>query len=601
MNRIPSSRISSSLTGKIIIAIGIVIILGDVISWYALVSTEKKQLVNDAVENAASFSDLIRRGIRHSMLTIHRDSIQQTIESIGSREDIKQIKIFDGAGKILYSSKHAEIGHRVDKASDACAGCHSGAGKPLTSLTNRNQWSIYSDKEGLRLLTFVEPIYNEPSCYTASCHAHPESQKVLGILKTDFSLVSVDSEIKKHTAIITAYAAVFIFISSVILYFVLRRLLLKPVSTLSKAMEKVAAGDLSQTVPVTSRDEMGMLTNAFNVMTNELKTAKEKIDNWAQALEGEIEKKTEELKKSQSKLIQAEKLAALGRLTSDVAHEIRNPLTAVGGFARRLNKIITGEKEKEYAEVLISEVDKLEKILRNILTFSRDARFNLEKNNLGEIIRDTLKTYEELCAENSIKLKVETEEDLPSILIDRGQVRQALSNLITNAVDAMSGGGTLSATAGQEKLHGVTFVYLKVIDTGKGIPEDKLPLIFEPFFSTKEVGRGTGLGLSITRKIIEEHGGFIKAESVQGKGSTFSLYFPYQSEEDALKVKCWEYMKCGRDKDGAVKCPAYPNYGRVCWAVAGTFCEGKIQGTFAQKYENCRKCEFYRETARNEI
>ena len=92
---------------------------------------------------------------------------------------------------------------------------------------------------------------------------------------------------------------------------------------------------------------------------------------------------------------------------------------------------------------------------------------------------------------------------------------------------------------------------------------------------------------------MEEHGGFVKVESVEGEGTSFTLYFPFQSEEESAQVKCWEYMKCGRDKDCSMKCPAYPNFGRICWAVAGTFCEGKIQGTFAQKYEDCKKCEFY--------
>ena len=193
------------------------------------------------------------------------------------------------------------------------------------------------------------------------------------------------------------------------------------------------------------------------------------------------------------------------------------------------------------------------------------------------------------------------EEHLPPLLIDREQVRQAFSHLITNAIDAMPHGGTLKVIAGKEDLHNAIYIYLKVSDTGQGIPEDKLPMIFEPFFTTKEISRGTGLGLSITRKILEEHGGFVMAESTTGKGSTFSLYFPYQSEGESLKIKCWEYMKCGRDKDATIKCPAYPNFGRICWVVAGTFCEGKVQGTFAQKYEDCKRCEFYQKAINKEI
>jgi len=134
---------------------------------------------------------------------------------------------------------------------------------------------------------------------------------------------------------------------------------------------------------------------------------------------------------------------------------------------------------------------------------------------------------------------------------------------------------------------------VQVSDTGQGMSQDVLPLIFEPFYSTRTTSHGIGLGLSITRKIVEEHGGFVKAESEKGKGSHFSLYFPLQSDDESREIQCWEYMKCGRDKDATAKCPAYPHFGRNCWVVAGTFCEGKVQGTFAQKYEDCRKCDFF--------
>jgi hypothetical protein len=152
-----------------------------------------------------------------------------------------------------------------------------------------------------------------------------------------------------------------------------------------------------------------------------------------------------------------------------------------------------------------------------------------------------------------------------------------------------------------QEVHKVMFVFVRVSDTGTGIPEEKLPLIYEPFFSTKETGHGTGLGLSITRKIMEEHGGFIHAESNVDEGSTFSLYFPYQGPAECEKISCWEFTGCGRDKDATIKCPAYPNYGRVCWAVAGTFCEGKVQGVFAQKCEDCQKCTFYQKKTKGEI
>ena len=383
-------------------------------------------------------------------------------------------------------------------------------------------------------------------------------------------------------------------IISVVLYVILRKFVLKPVSTLSNAMGKVAHGDLGRTVTVTSGDEIGLLARTFNEMTQELKTARKKMEDWTESLEREVAKKTDALKKSQDKLIQAEKFAALGRLVADVSHEIRNPLTAIGGFARRLHRGASGEKEKERAEIIVSEVGRLEKILRDVLTFTQDVRSRLEKHRLEQIVYDVANMHEHACSEQSISVEVMIDRDLPPVLIDKDQIRQALSNLFTNALDAMTHGGTLKITAGSEDINDVQYVFLRVSDTGQGIDEDKLPLIFDPFVTTKQIGHGTGLGLSVTKKIIEEHGGFIKAESTRGEGSVFSLYFPRQSDEESREIKCWEYMKCGRDRDATTKCPAYPNFGRVCWAVAGTFCEGKVQGTFAQKYEDCGKCDFYK-------
>ena len=380
-----------------------------------------------------------------------------------------------------------------------------------------------------------------------------------------------------------------------ILYAVLRKILLEPVSSISDAMKKVAGGDLTHRVDLNTQDEMGLLAQTFNTMTGDLGAAKLQMEHWNQTLEEEVERKTDELRKSQSKLVESEKLAALGRLTADVAHEIRNPLTSVGGFARRLHKEATTEKERKYAEIIETEVVRLEKILRDVLIFSRDARFFLERHSMAEAVRATALLYQDECAERGITIRVEILGALPTILMDKDQMLQALGNLITNAEDAMQNGGTLELQAGMEKMRHATFVFVKVSDTGTGIDADKLPLIFEPFFSTKEIGRGTGLGLSITRKIMEEHGGFVKAASVRGKGSAFSLYFPCQREEDARKVPCWEYMHCGRDRDATRKCPAYPHFGRLCWIVAGTYCESKVQGTFAAKGGGCDTCGFFKD------
>lgn len=317
----------------------------------------------------------------------------------------------------------------------------------------------------------------------------------------------------------------------------------------------------------------------------------------------ELEDSMASIKALQDRLVEAEKLSAIGRLTADVAHEIRNPLTAIGGFARRLHKqLVVGSTEGESARVIVSEVDRLEKILKDLLTFSRETQFNLQLGNLNNPVRESIVAYMEICDDQSIQVREDFTPALPRVLCDPDQVRQAVDNLVCNAIAAMPEGGELRLRTGRETLHAAEYVVVEIIDSGYGIPEDKQSQIFEAFYSTKKIGVGTGLGLSICKKIMEEHNGLILVQSELGRGSSFKLCFPYQSPEEAAKIPCWEFHRCGVEQtQGAAgfRCAAYPHYGRICWVVAGTFCGKKVSGAIAQKLGDCIECEFYQKVALN--
>jgi signal transduction histidine kinase len=315
-----------------------------------------------------------------------------------------------------------------------------------------------------------------------------------------------------------------------------------------------------------------------------------------EALNKELLASIDEWGRMQDKLIRAEKLSALGRLTSEVAHEIRNPLTVVGGFARRLERRIPeGTGEKRYARIIVSEVARLERILKDTLNFSQEAKHHFVHADIGDILLEAGESFTDLCREKGVTLVLEPAAGLPSCIVDRNQVRQAVGNLAANAIDAMPSGGTLTLRTRTEQENGVNHVVMDVIDTGVGIPEEKVKRIFDPFFSTKETGRGTGLGLSICKKIMEENKGAVRVKSLAGEGSTFSLYFPYQPPEDAFRIQCWEMVPCGveRAEDAWRKCPAYPVYGRICWSVAGSFADETSRCAHSGKIGDCRNCEFY--------
>jgi signal transduction histidine kinase len=321
-----------------------------------------------------------------------------------------------------------------------------------------------------------------------------------------------------------------------------------------------------------------------------------------------LKESIEEMQNVHGRLIQVEKMSELGRMTADVAHEIRNPLTAIGGFARRLkNNLlhITSAKEciriipreKEYAEIIISEVTRLEKILRDVLTFSREPKYKTEYQEVNGVIKESLRTFKDICDEQSIRIEIRKDETIHDVFIDRDQVKQAIINLISNAIDVMPDGGELKICTSMEELNAVNYVAVEVADTGCGIPEEELTMIFEPFYSSKEIGDSTGLGLSICKKIMDEHNGLIRVESELGNGSSFKLLFPYQSKEEGKKTQCWEFNMCGAEKtegNVVIVCHAYPHYGRICWAVAGTFCGKKVSGIIARKLGDCKECKFYK-------
>lgn len=236
-----------------------------------------------------------------------------------------------------------------------------------------------------------------------------------------------------------------------------------------------------------------------------------------------------ELKETHDRLLQSEKLAALGEMAANVAHEIRNPLTSLGGFARRLLKKLESHTEKRYAEIIVKEVERLESLLTDILVLSRKNAGPFKNNNVNKIIESTLNQLSEEMKTKKIDLIKELEDSLPDIDCDSQQLKQVFINMFTNSIQAMQGGGTLKIVTYLIMEEETPFVGISITDTGGGIPEEYLSKIFNPFFTTKDTG--TGLGLSISHKIIEHHQGVIELINKHGEGATFVVKLPIRHKE----------------------------------------------------------------------
>ncbi|HPQ53149.1 MAG TPA: ATP-binding protein [Spirochaetota bacterium] len=236
-----------------------------------------------------------------------------------------------------------------------------------------------------------------------------------------------------------------------------------------------------------------------------------------------IKKEMQKIRDRQEAMLESEKLAAVGRIASHIAHEIRNPLVTMGGYARRIVQLTkdSGPKSSERissaAQVVLKESERLEKTLSNVMDFSRSSTFIMEFNNINEIIEDTYDLLKNLFQERRITISMDLDNDLPLVKSDFNQMKQVMLNLFQNAIDATPPEGKIDVITE----HNDENLYIHVSDTGSGIANDDIASVFEPFFTTKVTG--VGLGLAITKKIITDHNGEISASNRKGGGSTFTV------------------------------------------------------------------------------
>lgn len=237
-----------------------------------------------------------------------------------------------------------------------------------------------------------------------------------------------------------------------------------------------------------------------------------------------------ERKRLETRLRQAERLAELGTLASGMAHEIGTPMNVILGRAEYLLHRTADEGMKKGLATIVTQVERITKVMNQLLTFARRRPSERRAVDLGEIVDDSLEMFEERIVHSRITVEKTIESSLPPVLADRDQLIQVLINLVMNSLHAMPEGGRLGLSVDREYRH----VRLGVSDTGHGMPEEIRSKIFAPFFTTKDFGKGTGLGLTVVKGIIEEHGGTISVESVVDKGTTFWIRLPL--EEAPLKT-----------------------------------------------------------------
>ncbi len=251
--------------------------------------------------------------------------------------------------------------------------------------------------------------------------------------------------------------------------------------------------------------------------------------NLYKRLEESYEMTTQELRITQQKLIRTERLAAMGNLVQGVAHEIRNPIMTIGGFAQRIKKeSSTHDRVGKYVDIIIGETARLENLVRRIREFSEVQSFHLNFEKPGPLILEAAKQAIPLASKQGVKVVTEFATDLPSMKLDANQILTALNNLLENAVEAMPGGGILTLRA--NRIDSDLIIVIK--DTGCGIPKEKLAAVYDPFVTSKT--KGAGLGLTLVYQVVMNHHGEIKISSEVNKGTVVTLKFPLETASETF-------------------------------------------------------------------
>jgi len=305
--------------------------------------------------------------------------------------------------------------------------------------------------------------------------------------------------------------------------------IVRPLQRMALATRQIAKGDLSHVVDVKSGDEIGQLADSFNRMTSELRAANEELVHWGKTLEKKVEERTRELRDIQEHLIQAEKLASIGKLAAGVAHEINNPL---GGILIYSHLILEDTPKTgphyENLKKIVKETTRCKDIVKGLLEFARPKEPEMVPTDIHDLLEKCLALMERHPLFQNIHLQTTFAPGLPRIVADGGQLQQVFMNIILNAAEAMNGNGTLILKTWVDPAR--EEIAVEFTDTGHGIKDEDKKRLFEPFFTTKEVGKGTGLGLAISYGIIQKHRGDIEIRSEAGRGATFIVRLPLKEK-----------------------------------------------------------------------
>jgi signal transduction histidine kinase len=416
------------------------------------------------------------------------EGIEESIEA-EIDEKLKYVVVFDkyrttvGATRFIKDYEEiynfSRLGENVDENS---------------FFSERKNLKIQDSGQILRILEIEVPIFV------------PDSPDRWGSIKIGLSLEETRKEMQETRLMLLLIGGVGLLIG-VVGAILLAQRITGPLKKLVEATVRISKGKLAQRIDITSQDEIGNLAKSFNKMSRQLLLTRKKMEE------------------ANKRLLQAEKLASIGRISAGIAHEIRNPLTSVKLNIQKLTQSDNfSEIEKEHLDLSQEGIKHMEKSIKDLLDFTRASELNLARFSIEQILDESIKMLADSLDLKKIVLEKNYPDELPQVLVDGDKLRQVFLNVLRNAYEAVDEGGKISISVFLLKERPGKRIKVEISDNGSGIPEKDRDIIFEIFYTTKTTG--IGLGLAIARKILEQHKGSIRVAENMNKETLFEILIP---------------------------------------------------------------------------
>jgi len=536
-NIIKYARIRSSIYGRVVFIVTSALIILFILYNIVFRSVYTNFFNTSIHQTGNNISSIVEGALFYSMLENDKAMLQRTLDIISTMSGIDEVNMYDQENNLAFTS----VSNEEDFVSNPnCKHCHD----DLVNMFDEKNESYrivgespdcqyFHNGDKFRHLVIRKPILNQPSCYTAACHAHNADEEVLGALIVKLPLKDLDSFASKSSTNFLILAAIITALLVTFLIIFTSKRIKAPLNSIVEVSEAVSDGDNSMRLAIKPNllDDIKKVSLAFNNMLDNIDQASKELQNWSQQLEYKVQKKTEELSEAQSELIHVERIASLGKLSSSVAHEINNPLSGILVYTKLISKQLNGDdfyhdkKESilKHLKFIETETKRCGDIVKGLLDFSRKDQDDFIATNLHPIFKATCDLMSHSIKIADVEFVSDFKAEKDKVYCNPNQIKQAFVAMLVNSLEAIQSNGKISVSTSNPDANTLQMI---IKDNGKGIAGHDLPHIFEPFFSTKSDVNGIGLGLSIVHGIIENHKATISVDSEPGKGASFTILFP---------------------------------------------------------------------------